>query len=121
MLQIGSKVWETGVTQSVDGIWSFRCEDTVQDIIGAFDGAVTAVITRLGTATTYFDPQLLSISQDFQKNQTTVMFSVKSIPGDVASELLRSIEDAYDGLVDMGEYAASLDERIAALEGENDG
>ena len=116
MIQIGSKVWEVAVMQGGDGEWTFQCEDPVTDIIAAFEGASTAVITRFGTETTFFDPQLLGISQDFQKELCTVRFSVKGVPDDVAAEMNESIEDAYDGLVDMGDYVASLEERIKALE-----
>ena len=116
MVQIGNKVWEVSVSQD-DNVWSFRCEDSTSDIVEAFEGASTALITRLGSATTYFDPQLLSVSQDFQKNRATVRFSVKPMPDDVVTEIDEDLEDANAALVELAEYAASLEERIAALEG----
>ena len=121
MIQIGSKTWEVSVIPVGDGLWQFKCNDSTADIVAAFDGANTAVITSGGKVTTYFEPQLVSIRKDYIKDVAFVEFSVKDIPADVEVEINGNIDDANAALVELAEYCTQLEERIAALEGENNG
>lgn len=115
MVKIGDYVYDATVYLTSDRkTMNFTVQAESSEIKRAFSNAAEIEVTQNGKTVTYFAPQLRQMI--IEGDNCTVLFAAAEIPASVQEELEIGIDDANAGLVDVADYAASLDERITALE-----